>query len=77
MQKAQVGLTDPELGYVRLSKLQRMTVRLPPHGSVGIGFEQNLCFKPSHSLRAYAEAARQSGAITDDAKLLDAAQYRR
>lgn len=77
MQKAQLGFTDAELVYVRLSKLQRMTVRLPPDGSVGTGFEQNLWFKPGHSLRVYSEAARRNGTITDDPRLLDAAQDRR
>ena len=52
------GLGYPELGYVRLSELQSTTVRVPPAGSVGIGLEQDLYFKPSHSLIAYAEAAQ-------------------
>ena len=72
-----LGLGDPELGYVRLSELQSMTVRAPPAGSVGIGLEQNLYFDPSHSLSTYAEAARRNGAITDDPRLLDAAQGHR
>ena len=42
-----------------------------------MGLEQDLYFKPSHSLSLYAEAARQHGAITDDARLLDATQDRR
>ena len=62
---------------MRLSDLQNMTVRVPPAGSVGMGLEKDLYFKPNHSLSVYAEAARQNGAITDDARLLDAAQGRR
>ena len=69
-----LGLGYPELGYVQLSDLQSTTVRVPPAGSVGIGLEQDLYFKPSHSLSVYAEAARQNGAITDNPRLLDAAQ---
>ena len=66
-----LGLGYPELGYVRLSELQSMTVQIPP---AGIGLEQDLYFRPSHSLGVYAEAARQNGAITDAPRLLDAAQ---
>ena len=65
-----LGLGYPELGYVRLNELQRMTVRVPPAGSVGIDLEQDLYFKPSHSLSTYAESARQNGAITDNPRLL-------
>ena len=71
-----LGLGNPELGYVRLSELQSMTVRVPP-GSVSVGLEQDLYFEPSYSLSVYAEAARRNGAITEDPKLLDAAQDRR
>ena len=71
------GLGHPELGYVRLSELQSMTVRVPPSGTVSIGLEQDLYFKPSHSLSVYAEAARQNGTITDDPNLLDATEDRR
>ena len=67
----------PELGYVRLSELQSMTLRVPPRGSVGMGLEQDVHFKPCHSLSVYAEAARQNGAITDDPRLLNAAQDHR
>ena len=62
---------------MRLSELQSITVRVPPAGSVGIGLEQDLYFKPSNSLSADAEAAQQNGAVTDASKLLDAAQDRR
>ena len=72
-----LGIGYPELGYVRLSELQSTTVRFPPAGSVGMGLEQDLYFKPNHSLSVYAEAARQHGPITDDPELLDAAQDRR
>ena len=71
------GLGYPELGYVQLSALQGMTVRVPSAGSVAIGLEQDPYFKPGHSLSAYAEAARQNGTITDNPRLLDAAQDRR
>ena len=63
------------LGYVRLSDLQSMTVRVPP-GSVGMGLERDLEFKPSHSIGVYAESARENGTITDNAKMLYAAQDR-
>ena len=52
-----LGTGYPEIGYVRLSELQSMAVRVPPTGSISIGLEQDLYFKPSHSLIAYAEAA--------------------
>ena len=68
-----LGLGYPELGYVRLSELQSMTVRVPPGCFAGISLEQDLYFSPCHSLSAYAEAARQNGAITDDPMFLDAA----
>ena len=70
------GFGYPEIGYVRLSDLQSTTVQVPPAGSGGIGLEQDLYFRPSHSLSTYAAAARQNGAITDDPRLLDAAQDR-
>ena len=69
-----LGTGYPEIGYVRLSELQSITVRVPPTSSFGMGLEQDLYFKPTHSLSIYAEAARQHGAITDDPRLLDAAQ---
>ena len=62
---------------MRLSELQSTTVRVPPASSIGIGLEQDLYFKPSHSLIAYAEAAQKNGAITYDPRLLDAAPGRR
>ena len=71
-----LGLGDPEIGYVRLSELQSITVRVPPGRSVAIGLERDLYFKPSHSLSTYAAAARRHGAITYDPRLLDAAQDR-
>ena len=71
-----LGLGDPEIGYVRLSELQSITVRVPPAGSVGMGLERDLYFKPSHLLSVYAEAARQHGATTDNPRLLDDAQDR-
>ena len=69
-----LGLGHPELGYVRLSELQSVTVRVPPGGSAGIGLEQDLYFRPCHSLGVYADAARRNGAITEAPRLLDAAQ---
>lgn len=69
-----LGLGYPEPGYVRLNELQSMTVRVSAASSAGIGLERDLYFKPNHSLSTYAEAAQQNGAITDDPKLLDAAQ---
>ena len=70
-----LGLGYPELGYVRLSELQGITVRVPPAGSGSIGLERDLYFKPSHSLSVYAEAAWRNGGLTDDPRSLDAAQY--
>ena len=52
-----LGIGYPELGYARLSELHSMTVRVPPDGSVGMSLEQDLYFKPSHSLSVHAEAA--------------------
>ena len=71
-----LGTGYPEIGYVRLSELQSITVRVPPGRSAGIGLERDLYFEPSHSLSVYAEAARQNGTITYDPRLLDAAQDR-
>ena len=71
-----LGTGYPEIGSVRLSELQSITVRVPPGRSVAIGLERDLYFKPSHSLSTYAEAARRNGAITDNPRLLDAAQDR-
>lgn len=45
-----LGTGYPEIGYVRLSELQSGTLRVPPAGSVGIGLERDLYFKPSYSL---------------------------
>ena len=72
-----LGLGYPELGYVRLSDLRNTTARVPPDAPVGMGLERDLYFEPSHSLDVYAEAARQKGAITDNHRLLEAAQDRR
>ena len=61
---------------MRLIELQSMTARVPPAGSAGMGLEQYLYFKPSHSLSTYTEAARRRDAIPDDPWLLEAAQNR-
>ena len=54
-----------------------MTMPVTSSGSAGMGLEQNLYFNPSHSISVYAEATRQNGAVTEDTRLLDAAEGRR
>jgi Protein of unknown function (DUF2958) len=48
-----LGLGEPELGYVLLSELA--TAR----GPLGLSVEQDLQFAPTRKLSAYAELARE------------------
>jgi hypothetical protein len=52
-----LGLGSPELGYVRISELERV------RGRFGLPVERDRHFRPNRTLNAYAEAARRQGAI--------------
>lgn len=52
-----LGLGSPELGYVRISELERV------RGRLGLPLERDRHFRPDRTLSAYAEAARRQGAI--------------
>jgi len=54
---ADLGFGCPELGSFALAELE--AVRLP----FGLTIERDLHFRASHSLSAYADAARQAGSI--------------
>ena len=72
------GLCDPgsgfpELGYVPLSELDeiRVKVRIGPMTG-GIPLERDKYFRPTHNLLQYAEAAQQNNRITENEALLNA-----
>ena len=52
-----LGMGCPELGYVSMSELT--TVR----GKLGLPIERDLGFRPTKTLSAYAEEAREHGGI--------------
>lgn len=52
-----LGLGEPELGYVNLTELK--TVR----GKLGLPIERDLHFQATRTLSQYAELARQAGRI--------------
>ena len=52
-----LGLGEPELGYVSLAELA--TVR----GKLGLPVERDLHFEANKTISAYAEAARERGSI--------------
>ena len=52
-----LGMGAPELGYVRLSELKGI------RGMGGTGIERDEYFTPKKGLSAYADEARNSGAI--------------
>lgn len=54
-----LGLGSPELGYVRLSDLERSC------GMLRLPVERDLYFKPKRALSAYATLARADGLISD------------
>ena len=68
------GLGFPELGYVALSELTelRVKVRLGPV-SGEIALERDKYFRPTHSLTNYADAAGSCGQITERAEHLETA----
>jgi hypothetical protein len=54
-----LGVGMPELGYVRLSDLQRIV------GPLNLRVERDLYFTPRRRLSEYAERARTDGSIND------------
>lgn len=56
-----LGMGFPELGYVSLRELESIK------GRFGLGIERDLHFEACYPLSVYAEAARQSGRITEAA----------
>ena len=55
-----LGLGHPELGYVRLSDLERL------RGGLGLPVERDLSFEAAGPLSAYVMAARQADRIVTD-----------
>jgi hypothetical protein len=52
-----LGLGAPELGYVRISELERI------RGRFGLPLERDRYFRPDRTLKVYADLAREAGAI--------------
>ena len=76
-----LGMGFPELGHVSLSELEqvRPTVRLIVRGrtlEAPTLLERDRYFHPTHSLMAYAHAARAQAAITENTQHLDQAAIR-
>lgn len=65
-----LGMGFPELGYVSLEELA--TVR----GPLKLPVERDLHFEATHPISVYAEAARNSGSIMTDSRLLEQTQGR-
>ena len=59
-----LGLGQPELGYVRLSDLERL------RGGLGLPVERDLHFAAAGPLSAYVLAARQADRIVTDPDLI-------
>jgi hypothetical protein len=59
-----LGFQCPELGSVYLPELQAL------RGRLGLPIERDLHFKATHPLTVYADAARLSGGITENAAAL-------
>lgn len=59
-----LGLGFPELGYVSLRELESVK------GRFGLGIERDIHFEARYPLSIYAEAARQSGSITEASRIL-------
>ena len=55
-----LGVGDPELGYVSLAEI--VDVR----GGLGLQVERDLYWKPKHPISVYATAAREAGRIVDE-----------
>ena len=53
-----LGMGDPELGYVSLVELQKF------RGPLGLGIERDLNWTADKTIRAYAAAARLAGRIS-------------
>jgi len=68
-----LGMGEPELGYVARSELEeiRVPVRIAGMGKVGeLPLERDLHFKAEYPLSVYAEAAHFERRITEDRKAL-------
>lgn len=61
---ADLGFGCPQLGYFNLSEIE--AIHLPG----GLHIERDLYFTPRFALSVYAEAAKITGAITEDEALL-------
>ena len=61
-----LGLGHPELGFVRLSDLERL------RGRLGLPIERDLHFEAAGPLSAYVMAARQADRIVTDPVLIRA-----
>lgn len=54
-----LGMGEPELGYVSLEELQSVT------GPGGLKVERDIHWKPKHALSVYNDAARRAGRIVE------------
>lgn len=55
-----LGLGEPELGYVSLAEIQSV------RGKLGLAVERDLYFKADYPLSLYAKRARDAGRIVTD-----------
>ncbi|MGT2477856.1 DUF2958 domain-containing protein [Methylobacterium oryzae CBMB20] len=62
-----LGLGEPELGYVSLDEIREVSAGL------AIGLERDFSFQGGYPISAYAKAARLAGRIVEDAAALQAA----
>ncbi|CAO4135931.1 hypothetical protein OFEAOIEE_LOCUS3678 [Methylorubrum extorquens] len=63
-----LGVGEPELGYVSLDELKEVSAGL------GIGLERDLSFKGRYPISVYARAARAAGRLLEDQGTLEAAK---
>ena len=57
IQKCDLGIGSPELGYVSLDEL--LEIKLP----FGLTIERDMSWEPEHTLIEYARKARECGSI--------------
>lgn len=65
-----LGVGEPELGYVSLDELKEVS------GGLAIGLERDRSFRGEHPISAYARVARAAGRIIDDGDLLNAVEQK-
>lgn len=72
-----LGLGFPEMGYVSLSELKdlEIKVKMGPH-VIPVKIERDMYFQATHPLRVYAEAAHHESGITEEEGKLNAAAVR-